>query len=115
MTTNWDELYECGALADWIYARQATDQGIQLSEIRPTTPNSELQLVTVSAADLNATPTMRQESNGFYYTDRGFVGGIVRDGDNYIVVLRGTDMGTAGPLDIGSAFLNAEVLKKCVG
>jgi hypothetical protein len=43
---------------------------------------------------------MRLEENRLHYSDRGFVGAIVRDGEDLIVVLRGSDMGTAGVSEI---------------
>jgi hypothetical protein len=68
VTTNFDELYKCAALADWIYARQGVDQAIQLTDIK-----QDLIVLNAGTA-LVETPTLRREDNDLYYSDRGFVG-----------------------------------------
>jgi Ca2+-binding RTX toxin-like protein len=88
-------LQECAALADLIYARSNLDQAISLQDIRNKF-HTQLSYADNVSASFPSAPGLHQYVSGentFFYSDRGFVGAVVRDqtADKYIVVLRGTD------------------------
>lgn len=112
------ELYVGAALADFIYARASADQALTLADI-----NRQLSanLTIVTDAVVNAFPDaaaaysqalsdgMVQSANNFFYSNTGFVGAIVQEGDKYTIVLRGSDGGsTMTTTDLQNALLNGD-------
>lgn len=77
-------------LADWIYHRGLDDQAIKLGEIAPL---AEI----VNKGELNLSSNFAQSDDGFIY-DRatGFCAAVVHDETGYAIVVRGTDVGSAG-------------------
>jgi hypothetical protein len=97
MPTSPYQLYQYAALAEWMYARNSADQPTQLSEIGAGN--------TIAVDDFfvatNPNPGLTLAGDK-YYSERGFVGTVIQQGvgenAKYIVVLRGSDWGSADPL-----------------
>lgn len=98
MTTTPEQTALYAALCELIYVRDPMDQALTLGELDP-----DLSYVNVSS-DPTLIAAGIFKSGDYYYSDRGFCGTIVRDGDSYTVVLRGTDVGPVDPISIGTGF-----------
>jgi len=98
MATSSTELKVCATLSEMIYARASSDQAITEEDLHSAfdTTYSAFRDAILPA---NADPSLHISSNGYYYSDNGFTGAIFKNAQGqYIVVLRGSDVGSFGGL-----------------
>ena len=103
MVTDPTTLAVYAALAEMAYRRDSlNDQALSISDIDAITSlNSTVQLpdsakpVFVTGPDFQNLGNLLTDGI-YYYSERGFVGTIVRVGDKFVVIFRGTDTTLSG-------------------
>ncbi len=85
------------ALTEWVYHRADQDQGLSLREIAK---DASIQIID---------GFLKTGGDGFIYNSNGFGAAVVKIGDVYTIVYRGTDLADAPSKDLGDLKADADL------
>ncbi|MCG8432742.1 MAG: hypothetical protein MJA83_01775, partial [Gammaproteobacteria bacterium] len=96
------QLHRYSALADEIYVRDGLDQALILEDdidgISAASPAENTAILLGLPVDAGL-----RLSGDYFYSDRGFVARVVKEGSGFVVVFRGVDTATLSAAELGSA------------